>query len=158
MRIISILISISLIATIVGFTQTTKKHFKCHDDKIHHNLVKLNSSFVAQGFVIKNTQSLPFPSGSYVPLSEQLDKEKTYQFNIVLPPTVKQIHYQIVDKNKKEITDKKIKSSELSSGYHTFSFKPTYTGNYWIIISVKSEDKKDVVCAGFSILELSQNQ
>ncbi len=147
-----------MFAVTFSFAQTANKNFQCHDEKIHHNLVKLNASFTAQGFVLKKTQSLPFPSGSYVPLSEQLDKEYIYQFNLVLPPNVKQIQYQIVDKNKKEITDKKIKSADFTNGYHTFSFKPTYTGSYWLIISVKCEDKKDVVCVGFSILELSQKQ
>jgi len=122
----------------------------CSDKAMHSELVSLNKSLEQRGFQLEQFKMMNMPSGSYVPVSVNMEAGKMYQINFLASKNYQQYHLTIIDKDRKKLVDKKIKQGtnyQLSE-----SFAAPYTGTYLIVLSQKVKGQSEA-CGGFSVMK-----
>ncbi len=124
----------------------------CTDKVMHAELVSLDKSLEQRGFDLEQFNMMNFPSGSYVPVSVNMEAGKMYQINFIASKNFNHFQFTIIDKDRNKLVDKKIKQKDGSSNQLSESFAPPYTGNYIIVVSQKVKGQ-DVACGGLSILK-----
>lgn len=122
----------------------------CTDKVMHAELVSLDKALEQRGFSLEQFNMMSMPSGSYVPVTVEMKGGEMYQINFIASKNFQQYHITILDKDRKKLTDKKIKQG--GSYRLTESFAAPYTGNYVIVLSQKVKGQNEA-CAGLSILK-----
>lgn len=132
------------------YAQQQQNVAMCSDKVMHAELVSLDKSLEQRGFSLEQFKMMSMPSGSYVPVSVTMKEGEMYQINFIASKNFQQYHLTIIDKDRKKLTDKKIKQgggNQLSE-----SFAAPYTGNYVIVLSQKVKGQPEA-CGGLSILK-----
>ncbi|WP_118972371.1 hypothetical protein [Taibaiella koreensis] len=133
-----------------AYAQQQQNVAVCSDKAMHSELVSLDKSLEERGFALEQFKMMNMPSGSYVPVTVTMQEGKMYQINFIASKNFQQYHLTIMDKDRKKLVDKKIKTGgdrQLSE-----SFAAPYTGNYLVIVSQKIKGQAEA-CGGLSVLK-----
>jgi len=122
----------------------------CSDKAMHSELVSLDKSLEERGFGLEQFKMMNMPSGSYVPVTVNMQEGKMYQINFIASKNFQQYHLTVMDKDRNKLVDKKIRQGgnrQLSE-----SFAAPYTGTYMVIVSQKVKGQPEA-CGGLSVLK-----
>jgi len=117
---------------------------------MHSELVSLDKSLEERGFGLEQFKMMNMPSGSYVPVTVNMQEGKMYQINFIASKNFQQYHLTVMDKDRNKLVDKKIRQGgnrQLSE-----SFAAPYTGTYMVIVSQKVKGQPEA-CGGLSVLK-----
>jgi hypothetical protein len=129
----------------------------CLDKYLHGEMVDLNKDFARQGFSLELFKILSFPENSYVPVAVNLEQGQMYQINFVANRDFQKASLVLLDKDKRELIDKKYKGKNSQQHWFSQSVAAPYTGTYWIILTQKAKGQGEV-CGGLSVLKASGYQ
>jgi hypothetical protein len=123
----------------------------CRDNAVNEQLVSLDNGLEERGFKLVKYQMITMPSGSLVPVTVTLEKDKMYQINFIANKDYQQYTITLVDKDRKKWMDKKIKQKD-NKGMFTESFAAPESGEYYIILTQKVKGMAEA-CGGISVLK-----
>ncbi len=134
------------------YAQQQQNVAECSDRAMHSEMVSTNKALEQRGFKLEQFKMMSMPSGSYVPVTVTMKEGEMYQINFLASKNFQQYHFTIIDKDRKKLSDKKIKQKEGTDHLLSESFAAPYTGNYIIVLSQKVKGQAEA-CGGLSILK-----
>ncbi|MFT4060757.1 MAG: hypothetical protein QM642_00200 [Edaphocola sp.] len=123
----------------------------CNNSEVGTEIMALSSSFQQRGFELLQFQTMMMPSGAYFPISMNMEQGRSYEINFVVPQQFHQFNVTIIDKDKKELVNKTVKSKKGGSNKFSQSFAPPYSGIFMVVLSQKIKGG-GVACGGVSVL------
>jgi len=123
----------------------------CKDSEMNSHLVSLDNGLEQQGFKLMQFQMMNMPSGSLVPITVTLEKNKMYQLNFIASKNYQQYTFTLLDKDHKKWIDKKVKQKDNRHEF-TESFAAPASGEFIIVLTQKVKGQAEA-CGGFSVLK-----
>lgn len=152
MRIPIIMAFVASAFTFNTYAQQQQNVAECSDRAMHSELVSTDKALEERGFNLEQFKLMNMPSGSYVPVTVTMKEGEMYQINFLASKNFQQYHFTIIDKDRKKLSDKKVKPKADGGHMLTESFVAPYTGNYIIVLSQKVKGQAEA-CGGLSILK-----
>lgn len=138
-----------------GYTQEMQEVGRCTNKDMHTRLVSMDDEWEGKGFKITVFNLMSMPSGYFVPVQVPVQEGREYKVFFLAHKNYQQYSFALIDDKRNKLTDLKVKSKTGQSNEFTHSFKATYTGTMWIILSQKVRGSDDA-CGGISVLEAAQ--
>src|SRR5690606_10490351 len=120
---------------------------RCTDSEMHTRLVTMDDELEEKGYNVVHFNLMSMPSGYFVPVPVPVQKGKEYRVFFLANEKYQQYSFALIDENRNKLTDLKVKSKTGQSNEFTHTFKATYTGTIWIVLSQKVRGQQDA-CGG----------